>query len=67
MFIVYFLLTIHDQVSKELNYGIDCEIPTKGIYVIKSIVVGQTIVKEDTLLDIIVKLNLNINVKIKSE
>jgi len=33
----------------------------------ENIVVGQTVVEEDTLMDIIVKLNLNINVKIKYE
>jgi len=34
-------------------------------YIIENIVMGQTIIKEDTLVYIIVKLNLNINVKIK--
>jgi len=37
----------------------------KEEYVIENIVVGQMIVKEYTPVDIIFKLNLNINVKIK--
>jgi len=37
----------------------------KEEYDIENIVVGQMISKEDTSVDIIVKLNLNINVKIK--
>jgi len=37
----------------------------KEEYVIENNVVGQTNVEEDTLVDIIVKLNFNINVKIK--
>ena len=37
----------------------------KEEYVIENIVVGQTFVNKDTPVDSIVKLNLNINVKIK--
>jgi len=39
----------------------------KEDYVIENVVVGQTIVEEDTPVDIIVKLNLNIKVKIRQK
>ena len=68
MSIVYFSLMIHDQkeiiVSKLFE---SVKSLLKEVYVTENIVVGQTIVKEDTQVDIIVKLNFNINVKIKPE
>jgi len=70
MFIVYFSLTIHYQkkitkAQKSLSIGEIVKSQLKEEYILENIVVGQTIVEEDTPVDIIVKLNLNINVKIK--
>ena len=39
----------------------------KEEYVVENIVVGQMIVEEDTLVDIIVKLNINLKIKLKPE
>ena len=55
------------KAQKRKNYWRDCEIQLKEEYVIENIVVGQTIIKENMLLDIIVKLNLNIYVNRKNQ
>jgi len=66
--IVYFSLTIHDQkkivkAKKCKTIGGIVKSQRKEEYVIENIIVGQTIVEEDTPVDIIVKLNFNIKVK----
>jgi len=69
MSIINFQLTIHDQkkIIKAQKAKLLEIVKTqlKEEYVIKNIVVGQTIIEEELLVDIIVKLNLKINVKIK--
>ena len=71
MSIVYFLLKIHDQKKmimsqKSKTIGEIVKSQLKEEQVIENIVMGQTIIEEDTSMDIImiIKLNLNINVKI---
>ena len=63
MSIVYFSLTIHVSKSKPIGEIVKSQL--KEDYVIENIVMGQTIIEEDTPMDIVVKLNLNINVKVK--
>ena len=70
MSIVYFSLAIHDQekimkAPKSKIIGKIMKSQLKEEYVIENIIVGQMIVEEDTPVDSIVKLNLNITVKIK--
>jgi len=52
---------IHDQKKIEIVKS-----QLKEEYVKENTVVGQTIVKEDTLVDIIVKLNTNVKIKYKN-
>ena len=68
--IVYFSLTINDQKKiiksqKSKTIGEIAKSHLKEEYVIENNVMSQTIIKE--VVDIIVKLNLNISVKIKPE
>jgi len=69
MSIVYLLLKIHNQnkmikAQKSWTIGEIVKSQLKEGYVIEDTVLGQTIDEEDTLVDIIVKLNWNINMKI---
>jgi len=70
MSIVDFSLTIHDQEkiikaqkSRAIREIVKSQL--KEEYVLENIVMCQTIIEKDMPVDIIVKLNLNINVKIK--
>ena len=65
MYIVYFSLMIHKQKKIIKSIGKIVKSQRKEEYVIENIVVSQRIIKDDTPVDIIVKLNLIINVKIK--
>jgi len=55
------------KAQKRKNYWRVVKSQLKEEYVIENVVVGQIIVEEDTSAHIIVKLNLNTNVKVKPE